>query len=131
MAITICNTTSKHVAVNNALPIYKSVDGHFAMAPFLLTAEMFGGLNFEVACKEISTMVGGSVADLHTHDHPEIYMLISAKDGEAAIDIETADGNLYKMVSPAVAYIPANVEHKFIVRKAAAGSFCLGILLHK
>ena len=124
-------TFNNQIVVNDQLPVFKTVVGHFSKAPFLLTPEMFGGLNFEVACKEISSMIGSSVSDLHAHEHPEIYMLISPQEGEAEIAIETKNGHVYKMTSPAVAYIPAHVEHRFVVHKAVQGSFCLGILLHK
>lgn len=124
------NSINPMIEINNQLPINKPVNGHFTTVPFLLTSEMFEGLDFEMVSKEISLIVGQSVSDLHVHEYPEIYVLISTENGGAEIEVETTTGK-YKMTSPAVAYIPAHTEHRFIVLKAIPGSFCLGILLNK
>lgn len=118
----------KEVEVIDNLPINKPVIGHFDMVPFLLTSEMFGGLGFEMVGKEISSMIGDSVASLHEHEYPEIYLLISPNPGNATIEIETPD-KIYKMTSPSVAHIPAKLKHRFIVKKAEKGSYCFGLLL--
>jgi mannose-6-phosphate isomerase-like protein (cupin superfamily) len=109
------------------LPRNRSVDGHHEPAPFLLTADMFGGLGFELAGKEISELVGRPVADPHVHDEEEIYILISPQPGQAEIKI-TADGEKYELRSPGVFRVPAGVVHCFETISAVPGSFLLGIL---
>lgn len=118
------------VEIIDNLPFLKPVEGHFTLVPFLLTSEMFGGLDFEMVGKELSSMIGNPLSDMHVHVYPEIYLLVSVKPGEAKIEIETANG-VRKMTSPAVAYIPANTQHRFLVLKASPGSFCFGVLLKK
>lgn len=125
----LSETKERKVKILNELPVLKPVTGHFSLVPFLITSEMFGGLDFEMVGKNISSMIGESLADLHVHQYPEIYLLISQEPGEAEIEIETTEGS-YKMSSPSTAYIPANVKHRFVVHKAAPGSFCFGILLN-
>jgi mannose-6-phosphate isomerase-like protein (cupin superfamily) len=109
------------------LPRYKQVAGHHAPAPFLITADMFGGLDFELAGVEISGLVGKPVAEPHVHDLDEIYILISPQSGEAEIAI-TTDGEEHRLQSPAVFLVPAGVLHRFVTVRAEHGSFLLGIL---
>lgn len=128
--ISRCIPKSKEsVKIFSEIPVYKSVEGHFSKAPFLIAAEMFGDdLDFEMVGQEICAMAGKSVAEPHVHTHPEIYLLVSSKPGDAEILVETAQGS-YTMTSPSSAFIPAHVQHRFIVQKSSPGSFCFGILL--
>ncbi|CAI8733006.1 MULTISPECIES: hypothetical protein [Bacillus] len=111
------------------LPKMKEVEGHFHPAPFLLTEEMFGGVNVEIAGGEISELVGKPVASLHKHDVPEIYLLFSPEKGGAKIQIEV-EGEEYIVESPATFYIPAGMKHRFLTLEATRGSYCLGVLLN-
>jgi hypothetical protein len=110
------------------LPRYAPVVGHDALVPFFLTADMFGGLDFEVAGGDISDRVGRPVAGLHAHGVPEIYLLVAAAPGDAAIDVEI-DGSVTEVVAPAAVYVPAGAPHRFVTRRARPGSFCFGVLL--
>lgn len=121
-------TGTQEPLVQRALPVFKEIAGHFAPTPFLLTNEMLGGLDFEVAGGEISDKVGKPVAAPHTHPVPEIYLLVSREPGGAVIDVFT-DGVRHELTAPAAMLIPAGTVHHFVTTKAQPGSFCLGILL--
>lgn len=110
------------------LPILREVPGHAAAVPFFLTADMFGGLPIEIAGGEISSSVGAHISDPHVHDVPEIYLLLSPRRGEAVVEI-TVEGRKLELESPGVYYVPAGVTHSFVTRRAAPGSYCLGILV--
>jgi hypothetical protein len=110
------------------LPRFATVVGHDDPVPFFLTADMFGGLDFEVAGGDISNLVGRPVAGLHAHDVPEIYLLVAASPGEAVIEVEI-DGSVREVVAPAAVYVPAGALHRFVTRRAGPGSFCFGVLL--
>lgn len=114
--------------VETALPVFYQIPGHYDRTPFLLTKDMLGGHNIEIAGGEISDKVGKPVAAPHTHEVPEIYLLISPDRGGAVIDVE-ADGKHYELSSPATMLIPAGAIHRFVTKKAQPGSFCLGVLL--
>jgi mannose-6-phosphate isomerase-like protein (cupin superfamily) len=116
------------VIIERDLPVFKEIAGHFAPTPFLLTAQMLGGLGFEIAGGEISDKVGKPVAAPHTHPVPEIYLLLSPEPGQAVIDVYI-DGEQHELSSPAALFIPAGTVHHFVTRQAAVGSVCLGILL--
>jgi hypothetical protein len=115
------------VTVRN-LPIFKQVMGHYGVTPFYLTAEMFGGLGFELAGGEISDKVGQPVAAPHTHTVPEIYLLLAPEPGGAEIDVLLGEEN-HRLVAPAVQLIPTGTVHHFVTVRAMPGSYCLGILL--
>lgn len=115
-------------AVRDDLPIFRQIPGHHSPTPFYLTADMYGGLPLEVAGGEISELVGKPVAAPHTHEVPEIYVLLSPKPGGAVIDV-VADDEHYTLTSPATFYIPAGTVHHFVTRAAEPGSYCLGVLL--
>jgi mannose-6-phosphate isomerase-like protein (cupin superfamily) len=104
------------------------VVGHHHAVPFFLTADMFGGLDFEVAGGDISQRVDQPVAQSHSHTVAEIYLLLSPTAGGAAIDV-FCDGETQRVESPAAVYVPAGATHHFVTRKAEPGSTCLGILL--
>ncbi len=110
------------------LPRMENVSGHHNPAPFILTSDMFGGLPISMAGAEITELVGKPVADLHTHEMPEIYILVSPNPGGAVIDIELADETL-TVCSPSAVYVPANTQHRFVTKVAETGSFCFGIFL--
>jgi hypothetical protein len=110
------------------LPRMLEVAGHFRLVPFFLSTSMFGGLPFEIAGGDISQLVDKPVADTHTHEFPEIYLLLSPNPGGAEIDIEV-DGARFRAVAPSAFYVPAGARHRFITRKAEIGSYCLGVLL--
>jgi hypothetical protein len=112
------------------LPIVRSVEGHFHPVPFFLAREMFGGLPFEIAGGHIGDLVGMPVADAHVHPVPEIYLLVSPKPGQAAIEVEI-EGVAQLYESPAAIFVPAGAKHRFITRRACEGSFCFGIFLSK
>jgi hypothetical protein len=115
-------------AVRQDLPLFRQIPGHHAPTPFYLTSDMFGGLQFEVAGGEISNMIGKPVAAPHTHEVPEIYLLMSPEPGGAIIDV-IADDRHYELTSPATFFIPTGTVHHFVTRRAQPGSYCLGILL--
>src|SRR5690349_9069860 len=110
------------------LPRFLDVAGHFHPAPFFLTEDMFGGLAFSLAGGHIKDLVDKPVADMHVHEVPEIYLLLSPDPGGAEIEI-TVDEKLFHISSPAAFYVPALASHKFVTKKAQVGSYCLGILL--
>lgn len=110
------------------LPRLLDVAGHFHKAPFFLTEDMFGGLPFSLAGGHIKELVDKPVAETHTHEVPEIYLLLSPDPNGAEIEIEV-DDKIFRVCSPAAFYVPALARHKFVTKKAQVGSFCLGILL--
>lgn len=110
------------------MPLLRDVPGHYVKTPFFITAEMFGDVGFEVAGGEISSLVDKPVSEPHVHDVPEIYLLLAPAAGDAVIDV-FADNQHYELASPAAVFIPAGVTHRFITKRAARGSFCLGLLL--
>jgi hypothetical protein len=110
------------------LPILREVAGHHRPAPFYLTADMFGGSPVELVAAELSDLVGVPLADLHTHPVPEVYVLLSPAPGDAEIEVEL-DGERHRLVSPATFLVPAGARHRFVTRRAAPGSWCLGLLL--
>src|SRR5919201_59311 len=114
--------------IEAAVPVLREVAGHHRPAPFYLTDDMFGGLPVELVAAELSARVDIPLADLHTHAVPEIYVLLSPAPGEAEIDVEV-DGETRRLVSPATFLVPAGARHRFITRRAAPGSWCLGVLL--
>ncbi|MFG1892309.1 cupin domain-containing protein [Micromonospora sp. NPDC049051] len=116
-------------AAREDLPLFRQIPGHHAPTPFYLTADMFGGLPVEVAGGEISDKVGKPVAAPHTHEVPEIYLLMSPTPGGAVIDV-VADDKHYTLTSPAAFFIPAGTVHHFVTRSAEPGSYCLGVLLN-
>lgn len=111
------------------LPRLVPMPGHFHDVPLYLGLDMFGGMPVEVAGGEISELVGRPVAAVHTHDVPEVYLLLSPEKGGAEIEIEV-DGSLFVATSPAAFYVPAGARHRFVTKRAERGSYCLGILLH-
>ncbi|TNH22687.1 cupin domain-containing protein [Micromonospora orduensis] len=115
-------------AAREDLPLFRQIPGHHSPTPFYLTADMFGGLPLEVAGGEISELVGKPVAAPHTHEVPEIYLLMSPTPGGAVIDV-VADDKHYVLTSPATFFIPAGTVHHFVTRVAQPGSYCLGVLL--
>ncbi|UNT00621.1 cupin domain-containing protein [Streptomyces tubbatahanensis] len=110
------------------LPVFQQVPGHYAHTPFLLTRGLLDGLEFEIAGGEISDKVDKPVAAPHTHEVPEIYLLLAPEPGAAVIDVVT-DGTTHQLSAPAAMLIPAGTVHHFVTKKAVPGSFCLGILL--
>jgi hypothetical protein len=110
------------------LPVFKKVAGHYGETPFLLTSTMFGGLPFELAGCELSELIGKPVAAPHTHEFPEVYLLISPKPGGAMIEI-SLDETTHELVAPGAMFIPAGATHCFVTRKAIPGSYAFGVLL--
>lgn len=110
------------------LPVLREVVGHHAPVPFLLTRDMFGGIPVELGGAEISDLVGRPVAEPHVHETPEIYLLFSKEPGDATITVEV-EGKSHTLVSPGAFYVPAGMQHRFITRSAAPGSFCLGLFI--
>lgn len=120
--------TQHQPEIHTELPIPLAVGGHHQPAPFYLTADMFGGLPVQLAGGELSSLVDKPVAEPHTHDVDELYLLISPNPGGARIEVRL-DGNLHELTSPAVMRIPAGSEHCFLTKEAETGSYCFGILL--
>ncbi|MBJ7002384.1 cupin domain-containing protein [Streptomyces griseofuscus] len=114
--------------VEQNLPVFQTIPGHYDQTPFFLTKEMLGGQPIEIAGGEISDKVGKPVAAPHTHEVPEIYVLMSPEPGGAVIEV-VADDETYELVSPAVMLIPAGTVHHFVTKRAQPGSYCLGVLL--
>jgi hypothetical protein len=110
------------------LPLQREVEGHHAPVPFYVTRDMFGGLPVEIAGGEISNLVGHPVASPHTHDVPEVYLLLAPEPGGAVIDVHI-EGRRHELVAPAAFFVPAGTLHHFVTRAATSGSYCLGILL--
>jgi quercetin dioxygenase-like cupin family protein len=110
------------------VPVLRDVAGHHRPAPFYVTSDMFAGVPVELVAAELSALADVPLADLHTHPVPEIYVLLSPVPGEAEIDVEV-DGETHRLVSPATFLVPAGARHRFITRRAAPGSWCLGVLL--
>lgn len=115
-------------SVRADLPVLRTVDGHHAEVPFLLTADMFGGLPIEVAGGDISDKVGKPVAELHRHEVAELYLLVSPSPGGARIEV-TVDGATIEASSPSVVHVPAGALHRFVTLEAEPGSCCFGILI--
>lgn len=111
-----------------AVPVLRQVGGHHRPAPFYLTGDMFGGSPVELVAAELSELVDVPLAELHTHPVPEVYVLLSPVPGGAEIDVEV-DGETHRLVSPATFLVPTGARHRFITRRAAPGSWCLGLLL--
>lgn len=111
-----------------ALPVPLGVAGHREPAPFYLTSEMFGGLPFQLAGGELSALVGRPVAEPHTHDVDEIYLLVSPNPGGARIEV-MLEGTRYELTSPAAMRVPAGAEHCFLTLEAEKGSYCFGVLV--
>jgi mannose-6-phosphate isomerase-like protein (cupin superfamily) len=116
------------MGVIEQVPVLRQVEGHHRPAPFYLTADMYGGIGVELVAAELSELVDRPLADVHRHAVPEIYVLLSRRPGEAEIEIEL-DGDLHRVVSPGVFFVPAGARHRFVTRRAAAGSYCVGLLL--
>jgi len=115
-------------AARTDLPLFREIPGHHAPTPFYLTDDMFGGLSFELAGGELSDKVDKPVAAPHTHEVPEIYLLLSPNPGGGVIEV-VADGQRHLLSSPATFFIPAGTVHHFVTRKAEPGTYCLGLLL--
>lgn len=111
------------------LPTFKEVAGHFHPAPFYLTDDMYGGVNVEIAGGPIDHLVGKPVAEPHTHDVPEIYLILAPEKGGAKVQIDVED-EIYIVEAPATFYVPAGAKHRFLTLEATKGSYCLGILLN-
>lgn len=111
------------------IPVFRHVPGHHMPAPFLLTSTMFGGLPFDLAGAELSELVDKPIADPHTHEVPEIYLLISPEPGGAMIEV-LLDGTTYELVAPGALLIPAGATHCFVTRRAIRGSYAFGVLLN-
>jgi hypothetical protein len=125
------DTASASAAVAAArqdLPLFRQIPGHHAPTPFYLTDDMYGGLSFELAGGELSDKVDKPVAAPHTHECPEIYLLLSPNPGGGVIEV-VADGRHHLLSSPATFFIPAGTVHHFVTRKAEPGTYCLGLLL--
>jgi mannose-6-phosphate isomerase-like protein (cupin superfamily) len=109
------------------LPRFMVIEGHHAPAPFYLTHDMFGGMPVEVAALEISGLLDSPIAELHTHPHDEIYLLLSPEPGAAEIAI-TAGGEDFSLTSPGAFVVPAGMLHRFTTVRAQPGSFLIGVL---
>ncbi len=120
--------TAAPAEIITELPIPLAVAGHHVPAPFYLTSEMFGGLPIQLAGGELSGLVGRPVAEPHTHDVDELYLLVSPTPGGARIEVRL-EGERHELASPAVMRIPAGREHCFVTLEAEVGSYCFGVLL--
>lgn len=114
--------------VLTGLPVMRAVDGHYTPAPFYLGKDDFGGMPIQLAGGDISDKVGKPVADPHRHDVPELYFLVSPTPGGARIDVQI-DGEHHEVSSPAIVYVPAGAQHRFLTLAAEKGSYCFGIFL--
>lgn len=110
------------------VPELHTITGHHQPAPFYLTADMFGGLPVEVVAAELSELVGRPVADRHTHEIDEVYLLLSPTQGAAVIEID-AGGAVHRLRSPGAFLVPTGTEHRFVTVQAERGSLCLGVLI--
>ena len=68
------------------------------------------------------------MAAAHEHEVPEVYLLLSPEPGGAEIEV-SVDGEVHRLVAPAALFVPARTRHCFVTKRAAPGSFCLGVLL--
>lgn len=120
--------TETPAEIVTGLPIPLATAGHHQPAPFYLTSEMFGGLPFQLAGGELSGLVGKPVAEPHTHEVDEIYLLVSPNPGGARIEV-LLEGRRHELASPAAMRIPAGREHCFLTLQAEPGSYCFGVLI--
>ena len=118
----------RRAEVVTSLPLMRRMSDHYAEVPFLLTAEMFGGIPIEIAGAEIVDLVDRPVAGLHSHDVDEIYLIVSRRPGDAVVEVEV-EGERLEVTAPAAVHLPAGARHQFVTRRAEPGSFMFGILL--
>lgn len=120
------SAAERRLRVVDALPREEVMAGHPAPAQIYLDPEDMPGLPIKVAAVDASTLVGGSLTELHTHEVDEIYLVVTAG---LEFDVET-DSETVSVSSPASVRIPAGTPHRFLVREAAV-SPCplLGILV--
>jgi mannose-6-phosphate isomerase-like protein (cupin superfamily) len=115
------------LSVNEGLPRQVAIPGHHGPADMYLSPEDAAGVTFTVAAVDAATLVGKPLADLHSHDVDEIYLVVTPG---LRFEVETDRGSV-EVRSPASVRIPAGTRHRFVVREAAVAP-CpfLGILLH-
>jgi hypothetical protein len=114
------------LSVVSGLPRYEEMPGHHAPAAIYLGPEDAPGLPVRIAAADASTLVGESLAELHTHDVDEIYLVVTPG---LRFEVETDRGSI-SATSPTSVRIPAGTPHRFVVREATV-SPCplLGILV--
>jgi mannose-6-phosphate isomerase-like protein (cupin superfamily) len=114
------------LSVIEGLPRQVVMSGHHGPADIYLGREDAPGVTFTVAAIDAAALVGKPLADLHSHDVDEIYLVVTPG---LRFDVETDRGSV-EVLSPASVRIPAGTRHRFVVREAAVAP-CpfLGILL--
>ncbi len=110
----------------DALPREEVIEGHHAPASIYLGPEDGEGVSFQVAAADAAQLVGKPLADLHTHEGDEIYLVVTPG---LRFHVETDKGSV-AVSSPASVHIPAGTPHRFVVDEVET-SPCpfLGILL--
>jgi mannose-6-phosphate isomerase-like protein (cupin superfamily) len=108
------------------LPRHEVMEGHHAPAPIYLGPEDGADVPIKLAAVDASQLVGKPMADLHTHDGDEIYLVVQPG---LSFDVETDRGSI-SVTSPASVRVPAGTPHRFVVRGAETSPCTfLGILL--
>lgn len=119
------NETSA-IEVFDELPVLEAMQGHHGKAEIYLGPAHVPGLPFKIAAADAAELVGKPLADLHTHDVDEIYLVVTPG---LSFEVETDVGST-AITSPAAVRIPAGVPHRFVVvsTKSSPCPF-LGILV--
>lgn len=115
------------VTVVRGLPNYVTIQGHHAPAALYVQPEhLEGTLALTVAAVDASELVGKPLADLHSHEVEELYLVVSPG---LRFEVQTDEGSVM-VDSPASVRIPAGKPHRFVIHAAATAPLpFLGILM--
>jgi mannose-6-phosphate isomerase-like protein (cupin superfamily) len=111
------------------IPRMIQLPDHSRPSTFWVTPEIFPDIKIRIAGTDMSKRVNEKIADLHSHECPEVYLAISENRGDMIFEI-TLEDETYTVESPMTVYIPAGMKHKFkVVRADKERSYFFGILL--
>jgi mannose-6-phosphate isomerase-like protein (cupin superfamily) len=103
--------------------------GHHEPSSVYLSSNVFPQTRITVDADNVSKLVDREVADLHTHEVPEVYLAIAENRGDMVFEVTLGD-QTFTVEAPMVVYIPAGLKHKFrTIRAHKEQSYLLGILL--
>ena len=115
--------------IHKDIPGFERMAGHSKPVPIYLSEEICPDVTFRIAAVDVSQHICSPIANPHTHDHPEVYLAISEREGDVVFEV-TLDGEAFLVESPAAVYIPAGMPHAFRTLTAKnKPSFFLGIFL--
>ncbi len=97
-------------------------------SPCWITPSMFPGVNFHLAGREASKVVGKPHAAPHVHEFPEIWVAPSETTGGLVIEAQM-DNDKFLVEAPFSIFIPAGVYHCFTVVKCESPHFIMGLVL--